>query len=287
MFAQPGLPVDGAGRATGDGSPVDEHTMNDIPVVILCGGMGTRMREETTVVPKPMVTVGGRPLLWHLMKFYSAQGFKRFVLCLGYKAEVIKGYFLNYREMSGSFTVDCAGDSEVVVASRERADHWIVSCVDTGEHAMTGARVRRIRDYVGDSRFMLTYGDGLSDIDLHQLLAAHVAHGKTVTVTGVHPPSRFGLLTLNGDEVVQFAEKPQTQHDYINGGFFVCEPKLFDYLDDDDACVLERGPLERVARDGEMRAFLHSGFWQCVDTIRDRELLEDLWARGGPWKKWQ
>jgi len=259
----------------------------DIPVVILCGGLGMRLREETTVVPKPMVTVGGRPMLWHLMKFYSAQGFHRFILCLGYKGEVIKGYFLNYREMSGSFTIDCgANDGQSLIAEDVQAEPWRVSCVDTGEQAMTGARVHRIRKYIGDSRFLLTYGDGLADIDLHALLAFHASHGKAVTVTGVHPPSRFGLLTLAGKQVVEFAEKPHTQHDYINGGFFVCEQRLFDYLRNDDTCVLEREPLETVARDGQMCAFLHDGFWQCMDTARDRELLEDHWSRGAPWKRW-
>jgi glucose-1-phosphate cytidylyltransferase len=259
---------------------------SDIPVVILCGGMGTRLKEETGIIPKPMVTIGGRPLLWHLMKFYSAAGFRRFVLCLGYKGEVIKHYFLNYFELTSSFTIEVGANGPAHVVHGSSAEPWSVSCVDTGEQAMTGARIKRVQPYVGASRFMLTYGDGLSDIDLAKLLEFHSSHGKLVTITGVHPPSRFGLLTLDGDRVAHFAEKPQTAHDYINGGFFVCEPGFFDLLEDDDKCTLERKPLERAAEQGELHAFLHDGYWQCMDTMRDRELLEEAWQHGGPWKKW-
>ena len=258
----------------------------DIPVVILCGGMGTRLKEETGIVPKPMVTIGGRPLLWHLMKFYAAYGFRRFVLCLGYKGEVIKHYFLNYFHLASSFTIEVGGSGRTEVVDGSGAEPWSVSCVDTGEQAMTGARIKRVQSYIGSSRFMLTYGDGLSDVDLDSLLAFHAAHGKLVTITGVHPPSRFGLLTLDGTRVAHFAEKPHTAHDYINGGFFVCEPGFFEFLQDDDTCTLERRPLEAVAEHGQLQAYLHDGYWQCMDTMRDRELLEDAWRQGGPWKKW-
>lgn len=258
----------------------------DIPVVILCGGMGTRLKEETNIIPKPMVTIGGRPILWHLLKFYSSYGFRRFVLCLGYKGEVIKHYFLNYRHLASSFTIDYIADGAPVIGDDARPEPWTISCVDTGDQAMTGARVKRVQAYVGSSRFMLTYGDGLADVDLDRLLAFHERHGKLVTVTGVHPTSRFGLLTLDGTKVRAFAEKPQTTHDYINGGFFVCEPGLFDYLEDRDDCVLERKPLESVAADGQMEAYLHDSFWQCMDTVRDRESLEEAWSKGSPWKRW-
>lgn len=257
----------------------------DIPVVILCGGMGTRLKEETGIIPKPMVTIGGRPLLWHLMKFYSAYGFRRFILCLGYKGEVIKHYFLNYFQLTSSFTIE-VGDGRTHIVDGSASEPWSVSCVDTGEQAMTGTRVKRVQSYVGQSPFMLTYGDGLSDIDLGKLLEFHRGHGKLVTVSGVHPTSRFGLLTLDGSRVVHFAEKPHTAHDYINGGFFVCEPGFFDLLEDDDKCTLERQPLERAAEGGQLQAFLHDGYWQCMDTVRDRELLEEAWQHGGPWKVW-
>ncbi len=259
--------------------------MKDIPVVILCGGTGTRLKEETTTIPKPMVTVGGHPILWHLMKYYSSFSFHRFILCLGYKGEFIKNYVLNFYQLNSSFTIKI-GRGEIATVDQPRSDPWIISCVDTGERAMTGARVKRIEPFVGNSPFMLTYGDGLCDLDLNRLLAFHKNHGKLVTITGVHPPSRFGLLTLEGTRVVKFAEKPQTAHDYINGGFLVCEPRFFDYLQDHDSCVLEREPLERVVADGQMEAFLHDSYWQCMDTARDRDLLEEAWAKGAPWKKW-
>ncbi len=259
--------------------------MQDIPVVILCGGMGTRLKEETETIPKPMVSVGGRPILWHLMKYYSSFGFHRFVLCLGYKGEIIKHYFLNFYQLNSSFTITI-GKGETASFIEPSSDPWTISCVDTGERAMTGARVKRVQPYIGNSCFMLTYGDGLCDLNLNDLLAFHKNHKKLVTVTGVHPPSRFGLLTLKGTQVVGFAEKPQTAHDYINGGFFICEPGFFNYLEDRDSCVLEREPLERVVADRQMEAFLHNSYWQCMDTARDRDLLEEAWAKGAPWKKW-
>jgi glucose-1-phosphate cytidylyltransferase len=259
----------------------------DLPVVILCGGGGTRLREETEFIPKPMVTVGGKPILWHLMQYYSSFGFLRFVLCLGYKSEVIKNYFLNFHYAANSFSIQLGDDRTVVeLAGEHQTPPWRIACVDTGERAMTGARVKRIQQHVGDSRFLLTYGDGLADVDLDKLLAFHEDHGKLVTVTGVHPPARFGLLVLEGSRVTCFSEKAHGISDYINGGFMVCEPGVFDYLDDDDACTLEQQPLERIAADGQMEAYLHESYWQCMDTLRDRELLEETWAANAPWRRW-
>jgi glucose-1-phosphate cytidylyltransferase len=260
--------------------------MEALPVVILCGGMGTRLREETTVIPKPMVTVGGRPILWHIMKYYASFGHRRFVLCLGYKGDVIKQYFLNYELMANSFVLDLGTGVRPTISDGESAERWNISFVDTGEAAMTGARIKRIQPIIGDSAFMLTYGDGLADIDLVALANFHRTHGKLVTITGVHPPSRFGLLTLKGDAVVRFAEKARGMSDYINGGFFVCEPAVFDYLEDRDSCMFEGEPLERLAADGQMVSFRHESFWQCVDTVRDRELLEETWSTTAPWKRW-
>ena len=260
--------------------------MNDLPVVILCGGSGTRLKEETEFIPKPMVTIGGKPILWHLMHYYSTFGFSRFILCLGYKADVIKNYFLNYHYTANSFSIYLGDNTKVELDGVGRTPSWTISCVDTGERAMTGARVKRIQPYVGDSPFLLTYGDGLCDVDLHDLLDFHRAQGKLLTVTAVHPPARFGLLHLDGPLVKGFVEKAHLEYDYINGGFFVCEPGVFDYLEDDDRCQLERRPLERIAADGEMAAYRHEAFWQCMDTMRDRELLEEAWATGAPWRKW-
>lgn len=259
---------------------------SDIPVVILCGGRGTRLKEETEIIPKPMVTVAGKPVLWHIMKYYSTYGFNHFILCLGYKAEVIKSYFLNFHYASNSFSIHLGKKEVIDLDGVERTPPWTISCVDTGDHAMTGARVKRIQPYVGNRRFMLTYGDGLSDVDLAALVKFHDQHGKLMTVTGVHPPARFGLLSLDGTRVTRFSEKGHTQHDYINGGFFVCEPGMFEYLEDDDSCLLEREPLERLADDGQMEAYLHESFWQCMDTVRDREILEEAWGTDAPWRKW-
>lgn len=263
----------------------DARSLGDLPVVILCGGAGMRLREETVVIPKPMVTIGGRPILWHIMKYYSSFGFRRFILCLGYKGETIKQYFLNYNLLANSFTLDLDEGSPELVQS-DKLERWKITFAETGEQAMTGARVKRIQSYVGASTFLLTYGDGLCDVDLRELVDHHARSKRLVTVTGVHPPSRFGLLTLDGDEVVRFAEKTHAPHDFINGGFFVCEPGVFDYLEDDDACVFEREPLERLALDGQLGAFRHDSFWQCMDTIRDRDVLEEAWSTGAPWKRW-
>jgi len=236
-----------------------------------------------------MVTIGGQPLLWHIMQFYSSYGYHRFILCLGLKSEVVKSYFLNYQIFKSSFSITFDADGahpSPVVEAVPTLPPWTVSCIETGEDAMTGARIKRIQRLIGDQRFLLTYGDGLSNVDLDALVAFHESHGALATVTGVHPPSRFGLLTLAANQVVRFAEKPQTQTDFVNGGFFVLEPGVFDYLDDDDSCVFEQGPLTKLAEIGQLRAYLHNDYWQCMDTMRDRELLEEAWAVGPPWKRW-
>jgi glucose-1-phosphate cytidylyltransferase len=258
-----------------------------IQTVILCGGMGTRMREETEYRPKPMVEIGGRPILWHIMKSYAAHGFTDFVVCLGYKGEIIKDYFLNYEAMNNDVTVELGRRESITVHGGHQENGWRVTLVDTGLQTMTGARVKRAGRYITSDRFMLTYGDGVSDVDLEGLLEFHEKSGTLATVTGVHPSSRFGELLVAGDRVAQFSEKPQTHDGLINGGFFVCERGVLDYLADDPACVLEREPLEKLAAEGQLSVYKHRGFWQCMDTYRDYQQLNHLWDSGGAeWKKW-
>ncbi len=253
-------------------------------VVLLAGGLGTRLAEFTDVIPKPMVPVGGHPILWHLMNIYARYGHTDFHLALGYKAQAVKEYFLNYYSLNSDFTVNLA-NGDVTHHASQPVD-WRVTLVDTGMNSMTGGRVRRMRSYVGNETFLLTYGDGLANIDLDALVRFHRAHGKMVTVTAVHPGARFGELDLGGEAVRSFKEKPQMGHGWINGGFFVIEPAFLDLITDDDT-VLEKEPLERVAAMGELMAYRHEGFWQCMDTVRDRNVLEELWAKGdAPWKVW-
>jgi glucose-1-phosphate cytidylyltransferase len=256
-------------------------------VVILCGGKGTRLREETEYRPKPLVSVGGRPILWHIMKTYSTYGFYDFVLCLGYKGEMIKDYFLNYDLLNSDFTIEL-GSKQVVKdnVSHDEAN-WRVSLVDTGLETMTGGRISRIRHYIGnDEEFMVTYGDGVSDINIEQLLNFHRATGRIATVSGVHPVGRFGELTVAGNSVSHFAEKPASSDTWINGGYFVLSRRIFDYLDGDD-CVFERGALERLAAEGQLGIYRHPGYWQCMDTVRDMETLNAEWASGhAAWKVW-
>jgi len=255
-------------------------------VVILCGGMGTRMREETEVRPKPMVEVGARPILWHIMRTYAHHGYRDFVLCLGYKGEQIKQFFCNYEVLTHDVTVDL-GTGGLTIHLGERRQDWRVTLADTGLAARTGARVKRVQRYVDSDLFMLTYGDGLTDLDLRQLEAFHRGHGRIGTVTGVFPPSRYGELNIVGERVLTFREKPDTAAGLISGGYFVFSRRFFDYLRDDDDCVLEREPLERLAKDGELMVYTHRGFWQCMDTPRDLEYLKDLWAAGSPpWRVW-
>ena len=255
-------------------------------VVILCGGLGTRLRTETEFRPKPMVEIGGRPLLWHIMKLYAHRGHDDFVLALGSKGEQIKHYFLNYEAMTRDITVRLGVAAAVTLHGRS-IEPWTVTLADTGAAAMTGARVKRIERYVGDEdMFMLTYGDGVADIDLAKLVAFHRRHGRIATVTGVRPPSRFGELLTSGSRVVEFSEKPSISQGYINGGFFVFNRAVFTYLSDDDTCVLERDPLERLAKDHQLEMYAHDGYWQCMDTPRDLQHLQEAWERGAPWKVW-
>ena len=252
-------------------------------VVILCGGLGTRLSEETQLRPKPMVTVGGHPMLWHIMNTYSAHGCNEFVLALGYKGELIKEYFLNYYALDSDLSVDL--QSGKVENIRRSQRDWKVELIDTGEQPMTGGRLRRLESMLRPlGTFMLTYGDGVADVNITQLLAFHRAHGRLATVTAVRPPARFGGITMNGDQVVEFKEKPQTGEGWINGGYFVFEAAVFDYLSGDET-VLEGAPLENLTRDGQLMAFRPPGFWQCMDTLRDRQVLEQLWASNtAPWK---
>jgi glucose-1-phosphate cytidylyltransferase len=257
-------------------------------VVILAGGLGTRLSEETAVKPKPMVEIGGRPILWHIIKLYSTFGINDFIVCLGYRGSVIKEYFANYFLQSSDVTFDMASNQRTI--HRRRAEPWRVTLVDTGEETMTGGRLRRVREYLdpGES-FCFTYGDGVGDIDIPRLVAFHKEQGRLATLTAVRPPGRFGALTLQaGQNVVGgFREKPQGDGSWINGGFFVLEPKVIDYVDG-DATVWESEPLEQIAQQGQLAAFRHEGFWQPMDTLRDRKLLEDLWAGGrAPWKIWR
>jgi glucose-1-phosphate cytidylyltransferase len=251
--------------------------------VILAGGLGTRLAEETEATPKPMVEVGGLPLLWHIMKIYSAHGFDEFVVALGYRADVVKRFFLDYFYLANDVTIDVSrGSVDVHDGGR---DDWRIHLVDTGLDTQTGGRIKRLGSWL-DGTFMLTYGDGVADVDLDALLAFHRAHGKLATVTAVRPPARFGGIAFDGDLVAEFIEKPQIGEGWINGGFFILEPGVIDYVDGDTS-IWEREPLERLAQDGQLVAFRHEGFWQCMDTLRDKRLLEALWQSGeAPWKAW-
>ena len=252
--------------------------------IILAGGRGTRISEETSTRPKPMVEIGGKPILWHIMQLYAAAGFKNFVVACGYKGEWIKEYFRNFIVHNSDYVVDLEDGSLRIVNSN--ALDWKIAVVDTGLDTQTGGRIRRLREWVGAETFMVTYGDGLAAIDVAELVAFHRRHGRLATVTAVHPPARFGALDLKADEVRGFAEKPQTAEGWINGGFLVFEPGIFDYLEGDET-ILEREPLVRLAEDHQLMAFRHVGFWQPMDTLREKQLLEDLWARGeAPWKRW-
>jgi glucose-1-phosphate cytidylyltransferase len=253
--------------------------------VILCGGQGTRLREETEFRPKPMVAIGGRPILWHIMRHYRSHGVRDFVLCLGYKGDMIRDYFLNFRHYNADIQVDLA-DGVVTVLAEDRLD-WRVTLVDTGASTMTGGRIRRAARHVRGDRFFATYGDGVSDIDLSALLDFHRSEGKKVTVTAVRPPSRFGELLLEGELVRSFVEKPQTGASWINGGFFVFESGAVADFPARDDLALESTVLEGLAADGELAVFKHPGFWQCMDTYREMQLLNDMWASGAaPWKTW-
>ena len=254
-------------------------------VGILAGGHGTRLAEETEIKPKPMVEIGGRPILWHIMMHYSCFGHNDFVIALGYKGEVIKRYMVDYCSLNSNLTINLKA-GRVDLHDTESIQDWTINLIDTGLHTMTGGRIKRLQPYMGDKTFMLTWGDGVSTVDLSRLLAFHRAHGRLITMTAVRPPARYGHMEFDGDRIREFTEKPQTAEGWINGAFFVVEPQVFDYIDGDDT-QFEKEPLERLAAEGELMAYKHDGFWQCMDTRRDKFVLEKLWDSGeAPWKIW-
>jgi glucose-1-phosphate cytidylyltransferase len=254
-------------------------------VAILAGGVGTRLVEETQIKPKPMVEIGGKPILWHIMMHYAVYGFNQFVIALGYKGEAIKKYMVDYCSLNSNLTVNLR-TGKVEMNGGFKPD-WTVDLIDTGIPTLTGGRIKRLAPYLGNETFMLTWGDGVSDVNLHELLAFHRSHGKLATLTAARPPARFGHLALDNGRVAEFSEKPQTKEGWINGAFFVLEPGVFDYIEGDDT-QWEREPLERLAKDGQLMAYQHASFWQCMDTLRDKKLLEDLWQNGNaPWKTWE
>jgi len=259
---------------------------SQVPVVILCGGMGTRLREETEYRPKPLVEIGGRPIVWHIMKLYSHFGFNHFVLCLGYKGHMIKEYFLNYRLMSSDFTLSMEAPDKPRFHSANEHENWTIIFADTGLEANTGARVKRVERYLQGDHFMLTYGDGVADLDIRRLWEFHSRHGRIGTVTGVRPISRYGELTLNGSLIKEFNEKPPAPEGFVSGGFFVLQRRFLDYLNPDDSCVLERQPLEQLSHEKQLVGYTHTGFWHCMDTYRDFVFLNELWKKGAPWKIW-
>ena len=251
-------------------------------VIILAGGFGTRLSEYTDSIPKPMVTIGGKPILWHIMDTYAKFNHKDFYIALGYKSEVIKEYFLNYRTLNSDFTVDLSNGN--ILEHQQDPVDWKVTLVDTGLNSMTGGRIKRMRDFIGNEPFLLTYGDGVANIDLDALVKYHKSHGKMVTVSAVHPGARFGELDINNNIVTSFKEKPQITQGWINGGYFVMEPSFFDLIEG-DSTILEKEPLEKAAQMGELMSYAHDGFWQCVDTKRDKDSLEEMCQAGNaPWK---
>ncbi|MGD0170551.1 MAG: glucose-1-phosphate cytidylyltransferase [Halobacteriota archaeon] len=255
--------------------------------VILCGGKGTRLREETEFRPKPMVRIGNKPILWHIMKTYSSYGFNDFVICLGYKGEMIKEYFLNYKIKTNDFTIRLGDPRNLTFHNDHSETDWTITFAETGEEAETGTRVKKIEKYITDDCFMLTYGDGVASINLQNLVDYHKSHGKIGTITGVHPSSRFGEFILDGNQVVEFSEKPQTKEGLINGGYFVFDKQFFKYLSEDEHCFLEREPLMNLASDGQLMIYKHYGFWQCVDTYRELEQINAIWASPNPpWRIW-
>ena len=254
-------------------------------VAILAGGLGTRLAEETEIRPKPMVEIGGKPILWHIMKIYDHYGFKEFVLALGYKGEYIKKYMVDSCSLSMDLTVDLKKGQ--IQKHGDNSVDWNVALIDTGLKTQTGGRIKRLAPYLGNQTFMLTWGDGVADIDINNLLAFHRSHGKLATLTAVRPPARYGYLELNGDRIIEFSEKPQTREGWINGAFFVLEPGVFDYIGGDDT-QWEKEPLENLARDGQLMAYKHTSYWQCMDTVREKHILETSWNSGNaPWRIWR
>lgn len=252
-------------------------------VGILAGGVGSRLAEETEIRPKPMVEIGGRPILWHVLKHYAHYGYRDFAIALGYKGDQIKRYFMDYASLQGTLSVNLA-DGDVRRHDDARDEDWNIDLVDTGQDTLTGGRMKRLASHLGDGTFMMTWGDGVSDVDLDALLDFHRSHGRLATVTAVRPPARFGRLELDGDRVAEFSEKPQLGEGWINGAFFVLEPGIFEYIEG-DATQWEREPLERLAADGQLMAYRHHSFWQCMDTLRDKRRLDELWQQGSaPWQ---
>jgi glucose-1-phosphate cytidylyltransferase len=258
--------------------------IHDTKIVILAGGLGTRLSEETRYIPKPMVEIGGYPILWHIMNIYGAYGCRNFLIACGYKNQIIKEYFANYFHHSSDLYINLSNGQ--IASADTRAPDWHVGCIDTGQETMTGGRLLKLRSHLDAGTFMVTYGDGVGDIDISKLMAFHKSHGKIATVTAVHPPARFGGINMDGDTVKEFTEKSPSQVGWINGGFFVFEPDIFDYIDS-DMTRLEAEPLSKLAEAGELKAFRHEGFWQPMDTLREKTELETLWASGkAQWKIW-
>ena len=255
-------------------------------VVILAGGLGTRLSEETKLIPKPMVEIGGKPILWHIMKTYSSYGFNEFIILTGYKSHIIKEYFVNYYNRYSDITVDMLNNS--VEIHKIKTEPWKVTLLYTGQDTMTGGRIKKATDYIGNERFMLTYGDGVADVDINALIKSHETSGKTVTMTAVQPSGRFGALVIKDENIItSFKEKPKGDESWINGGFFVCEPKVFDYIPDEDDVIFEQRPLERLAEVGELNAFKHNGFWRPMDTLKDKNDLTEMWMTdNAPWAIW-
>lgn len=254
-------------------------------VLILAGGLGTRLSEETELKPKPMVEIGGYPILWHIMKIYSHFGFKEFIVLTGYKSHMIKDYFINYYNRYSDITVDMANNS--VEIHKTRNEDWKVTMLYTGQDTMTGGRIKRAKTYVGNEQFMLTYGDGVSDVAINKLIKFHDESKKIVTMTAVQPTGRFGTLEMNGNNVTSFIEKPKGDNSWINGGFFVCRPEVFDYIPDGDSTIFEREPLESLSKDGQLNAYKHNGFWRPMDNLKDKNDLNNMWtSMRAPWKIW-
>lgn len=255
-------------------------------VVILCGGKGSRLSEETINKPKPMVEIGGMPILWHIMNLYSFYGYKKFILALGYKANYIKEYFYNLKNISGDFKISLSNDSSPIFFNKIPQHEWEITFVDTGEETLKGARIKKVEKYIESENFLVTYGDGIGDIDISELVSFHKSHNKVATLTAVRPPSRFGELEINGTDIINFEEKPQMHTGYINGGFFVFKKEIFNSLNDSDFCDLEFGTLQEISKKNELKAYIHDKFWQCMDNVRERDFLDQLVKQNkAPWIK--
>ncbi|MFH1133771.1 MAG: glucose-1-phosphate cytidylyltransferase [Nanoarchaeota archaeon] len=256
-------------------------------VVILCGGEGTRLREETEFIPKPLVKVGGMPILWHIMKHYAGHGFNDFVLCLGYKGEMIKDFFLNYELMENDFTLNLRSKDEKIVHHNANLEDWNITFANTGLKTETGGRIKKVENYIDGDTFLATYGDGVSDIDIKALVNYHLQKKKVATLTALHPVSKFGTLKMDTEGLVTYFREKPAMRDWISGGFFVFQRKVFDYLTDSDDCCLERGPFEALAKARQIAVYKHEGFWKCMDTYKDMKVLNDLWEKQKPWKTWK